>query len=124
MGADVSASNVPKRAQYSLNDIAELVIEAHSCIHRMDEKLDAHQLEVAKELGLVRERVAKMEGRSEAVAQRLGVVENAPQQKPAWFPKPWQVAAGVLAGASGFVVLYKIGYPALVAAHHAIMAYH
>lgn len=115
---------MPKKARYDLNDIAELVLEAHSCIHRVDEKLDDHRLEVTKEFGAVRERVATLEGKTEAVSQRVGVDERADKQKPVWFPKPWQMISGVCGGIGGFVVLYQIAAPVLAALNHALLAHH
>jgi len=118
----VSASTVPKREHYSLNDIAELVIEAHSCLHRVDQKIDEHRVEVAKDFGAIGQRVAKLEGKTEAVGQRVGVKFDADEQKPAWFPSPFQILVGVGSAAGGLVVVYKFVAAALPALHKAIMA--
>lgn len=119
------------KAQYSLNDLAEMVIELHSCVHQSAEvsreiRDDVSQMrtDVAVEFGLVRERVAKLEGRSEAVAQRVGVVDGAPAQKAAWFPKPWQVFTGACGAAGGFVVIWKVAAAVLPALNAAVLAQH
>lgn len=124
----VSVSKLPRKSAYSLEDVADLVMEVHSCVHQVGEKVDAHRLEVTQELGAVRERVAKIEGRQEAIGQRLGVDERAvargaPQPR-AWFPKPWQVIAAICAAAGGFVTIYKIAAVVLPAFNAAVLAQH
>lgn len=123
----VTASRFPRRDTYDLADIADLVIELHSCVHNaasdiagMRGDLGAHRLEVAERLGHVGERVAKLEGKSEAIGQRLGVVDSAPTQKPA-FPKPWQIIGAICGGVGGFLAIYKVCVALLPALHKALM---
>lgn len=120
----VNASNLPRKARYDLEDVADLVIELHNCVHQVGNELKDHRQEVTEQFGDVRERVARIEGRQEAIGQRIGVEDDKLEQKPAWFPKPWQMAGGVCAAAGGFVVLYQIAAPVLVALNHAILAHH
>lgn len=120
----VTATRYPRREHYDLSDIAEMVTELHSCVHKVGEDLSEHRTEVAKGFGAIGERVAKLEGKSEAIGQRVGVVDAAQVQKPAWFPKPWQVIGGMCAGVGGFVTIWKIAAVVLPALNHAILAQH
>lgn len=127
----MTPSRLALKSDYSIGDLAEMIHEVHSCVHRaaeatekVAEELQGHRTEMATQLGQVRERVAKLEGRSEAIGQRVGVDERADTQKAVWFPKPWQMFGAVCVGVGGFVALYQIAIPVLSALNHALLTHH
>jgi hypothetical protein len=116
----------------SNNDLADMIISLHSCVHQVDDKVGKTVIaieNVETTLNVIDGRVSSLEGYNKGFATRLGITEKDPEVTSDIKPmllfskhmKPlnilWISLAGLAAGHGGYTILVT----ALTAVHHALL---
>ena len=134
----VTLSRLQVKARPTNADVMAAIGELHDCVHAVGEEVQGVKREVSEvrhtqrndstkfdgAINAIDRRLSYMEGRSDAVAQRLGVktVEGqpAPVQKPITSHLSWGTTLKVATAVTALAGAYKILWPAVIAAWPAL----